>query len=275
MTRPNYVLYHASCADGFGAAWAASRALPAGTLFLPVQYGQPLPDIPDGADVCILDFSYDRATLVDLNERAHSLLVLDHHATAAKALDGLLFARFTPESSGAVMAWEYFHESPVPPLLRYVEDRDLWRWQLPGSREISRALRSQPMTFERWSDIAHFWEEHERTELVTTGRILLQDEKQTVDRLVKHAAWLSIAGQRVPGINSSLLQSELGEALLASHPAAPFACVFFANEKGQWVHSLRSRPGGFDVSNVALSYGGGGHRAAAGFISFTPPAFLV
>lgn len=44
-----YVLYHANCPDGFGAAWAAWMALGSADVnYLPCAYGRPLPasDIP-------------------------------------------------------------------------------------------------------------------------------------------------------------------------------------------------------------------------------------
>ena len=47
-----------------------------------------------------------------------------------------------------------------------------------------------------------------------------------------------------------------------------FGATYFESEKG-WQYSLRSR-NGFDVSEVALAFGGGGHKAAAGFTVAQP-----
>ena len=75
-----------------------------------------------------------------LAARAGSTRVLDHHATAAEDLAGLPFVTIDLDRSGAVLAWEHFHPGrPVPLLLRYVQDRDLWRWALPRSREVNAA----------------------------------------------------------------------------------------------------------------------------------------
>jgi hypothetical protein len=71
-------------------------------------------------------------------------------------------------------------------------------------------------------------------------------------------------------VNAPVLQSEVGDVLCAAHPRRPFAAMFSVlapdrpGEPEGRVYSLRSR-NGFDVSAVAKSMGGGGHRAAAGF----------
>ena len=53
-----WVLYHAECLDGFGAAWAAWKALGAEAQYQPVRHGYPAPGMPAGRIVYILDFCY-------------------------------------------------------------------------------------------------------------------------------------------------------------------------------------------------------------------------
>ena len=79
------------------------------------------------------------------------LLVLDHHITAEKALAGLPYAYFDLKKSGAVLAWEWAHDHPVPWILEYIQDKDLWTWALPLSREINAAIaevtRQKPVAY--------------------------------------------------------------------------------------------------------------------------------
>ena len=58
--------------------------------------------------------------------------------------------------------------------------------------------------------------------------------------------------------------SEHLNGLLEKHADAPFVASYFRREDGLWQFSLRSRKG-FDVSEIAKHYGGGGHAQAAGF----------
>ena len=49
--------------------------------------------------------------------------------------------------SGARLAWEFFQpDAPIPDLVRFVEDRDLWNWQYPDSAAYLAALDTQAQT---------------------------------------------------------------------------------------------------------------------------------
>src|SRR5258708_37459253 len=82
-------IYHANCADGFGAAWAVRHAFGDGVEFHPGFYGEAPPDVA-GRDVLLVDFSYKRPVLDEMAKAAHSILILDHHKTAAEDLIGFL-----------------------------------------------------------------------------------------------------------------------------------------------------------------------------------------
>lgn len=259
MSQKVYVLYHAHCADGFGAAFACWHQFGATAHYLPVRYGDPLPEIPDGATVYIVDFSFPREVLLELAQRCATLRVIDHHKTAQAALDGLPFVTFDGNKSGAVLTWEYlFPEMPVPELLLYVQDRDLWQWRLPESREVSAAMMLRPFDFEIWS-----WLDVEQ--LRQEGRVALRLVRQTAERQARQADWREVAGHRVPVVNATACISETCEAMKSLWPSAPFVASYFVTAAGNRVWSLRSGPD-FDVSAVASRFpGGGGHRQAAGF----------
>lgn len=253
-----FVLYHANCADGFGAAWAAWKKLGDDADYLPVRHGSPPPELPSGASVYILDFCYARDVIVGLHERSHQLTVIDHHRTAEQELQGLDYAIFDNDKSGAVLAWEFFNtDTPVPELLRYVMDRDLWLYQLPRSREVFAALSSYPMDFRIWSTL-------DVRRLADEGPPILRYQQQQVTLLCSQIRFEKIAGYEVPVVNAAVFGSEVGEELLKRYPEAPFAALYFDRGDGirQW--SLRSRED-FDVSQIARQYQNGGHRQAAGF----------
>ena len=85
-----------------------------------------------------------------------------------------------------------------------------------------------------------------------------------VEMMADQATVRQVGGHTVPVVNATAYFSEVGEVLCMRFPDAPFTAYYFdrADGKRQW--GLRSR-GGFDVSEVAKTYGGGGHAAAAGF----------
>jgi hypothetical protein len=63
--------------------------------------------------------------------------------------------------AGCVIAWEYFHTSPTPLFLRYIEDRDLFNNQLPLTREITVYNFSLPLDFALWDENCHMFQEIE------------------------------------------------------------------------------------------------------------------
>lgn len=71
-----------------------------------------------------------------------------------------------------------------------------------------------------------------------------------------------IGGFDVPVANLPYtLSSDAGHEMAKGQP---FAACYWDTPDGR-VFSLRSAPDGQDVSAIAKQYGGGGHRAAAGF----------
>ena len=130
-----------------------------------------------------------------------------------------------------------------------VEDRDLWRWKLPDSREVSAALDSYPKRFRVWDRL-------DVETLAREGTGILRYIRTQVENLAGMAQEQELAGYRVPVVNTSLLER---------HPEAEFAATYWDRD-GRRHWSLRSRADGdFDVSQVALKLGGGGHPHAAGF----------
>jgi oligoribonuclease NrnB/cAMP/cGMP phosphodiesterase (DHH superfamily) len=259
------VLFHASCNDGFCAAWIYRRFVNPECEFRAVQYGWEPPAVDD-REVVILDFSFERALLLEMQERARSLLVLDHHQTAAADLEGLDFCVFDLSKSGARLTWEHFFDPQasasidIPPwLVDYTEDKDLWRWNLPDSRAINATLESYPRLFHIWDGIARRSPE----ELAIEGKAILRFQDRLIRPRVKNHSWAHIGGFQVPVTNSTGLSSEIGNRMAQGHP---FAAVFFIRPDGKVVYNLRSTGDeAIDVSEIAHQYGGGGHKNAAGF----------
>ena len=157
-----------------------------------------------GQRVVIVDFSYARETLETMAAQTQALLVLDHHITAERALAGLPYAYFDMQKSGAVLAWEWAHDQPVPWLLDYIQDKDLWTWTLPSSREINAAVASYPFDYHRWN---HFTQK----ELEQEGRAILRYESELVSKLAAQATLVEPQGAIVPSVQSAVLTSQIGE----------------------------------------------------------------
>ena len=284
--KPDVILYHASCLDGFGGAFAAwFKWGSEGIDYIPCSYGEPAPlERCTGKNVLIVDFSFKRDAMAELGRVVKSCIVLDHHASAEKELepwasrhlpaaygkyleisdvdlDQPVVAIFDMEKSGARMAWEFCHPGePIPTLIEHIEDRDLWRKALDGTDEIYAALQSYPLDFELWEGFAEF-----TGELKAEGQSILRAHRKNVAAFCKNAYFEEIGGHRVPCLNVNYpYVSDCGHELLQLYLDAPFAACW-SRSGGNITYSLRSENGRADVSEIARNYGGGGHVHASGF----------
>jgi len=256
------ILYHAGCWDGFCAAWVARMAF--GEIeAIPVQYGTEPPNVND-REVYVLDFSWSRDRLLNLKHDAKTIIVLDHHATAAEDLAGLDWCRFDLTKSGGRLAWEYFDfiggwQGQVSPwLVDYTEDRDLWRHALPDSQAVNAALRSYPLDFALWDD----FNGRHPSEFVVEGKAIRRREHQIIMDHVHNARERVMDGLEVLVVNATVLFSEIAGKLADGRP---FGACYFDRGDGVRVWSLRSDPEGVNVSLIAKAHSGGGHPHAAGY----------
>lgn len=273
----NICIYHGNCADGFGAAWVVRRhAQMEGTLdqweFYPGVYQQSPPDVT-GKDVVIVDFSYKRAVIEEMLKTAKSITIIDHHKTAIEDLAPLheiasvgmdirmpLYLYFDVSHSGAMLAWKfYFPDQEPPSLIKHIQDRDLWKFELPGTREIQANVFSYPYDFAVWDDLM---KSNMETLAIEGKAIERKHFKDIAELLEVTTRRMLIGGFNIPVANLPyIFSSDAGHKLATGEP---FGACYWDTPKGR-VFSLRSTDAGEDVSAVAKSYGGGGHRNASGF----------
>lgn len=274
------VFFHHPCADGFTAAWAAWTAHPTWE-YNAIDHNGLRSLLPEGLagawlgeDVYFLDICPPRDVLERLcglvGDRGFKVYVIDHHASAQAALDGFehaaLVKHFDMTCSGAGLAWSFFHPGEDAPLLvKLVEDRDLWRFNIKESRVFAAFLFSLEYDFGLWSDVALNLELPDgRHSIMSQGDAIERKHAKDVAELVANGCdWQIIGGWEVPTINAPYFYaSELGHALCRD---VPFAAVWY-EKQGRRYYSLRSETDvGLDVSKIAAFFGGGGHKHAAGF----------
>jgi len=262
------VIYHGNCADGFSAAWVVWKRFGGQADFVPGVYQTAPPDVT-GRDVILVDFSYKRPVIETMLQQARSVTFIDHHKSAIEDLAGLSehfenFFHFTDlNRSGATLAWDYFFSSHDRPLLLgHVEDRDLWRFKLAGTREIQAAVFSYEYTFENWDRLMNA-DQVELMKLTANGAAIeRKHHKDIAELLAVCQRDMTIAGHEVPV--ASLPYTMVSDAAGLMAKGKPFAACYYDTSTAR-KFGLRSTDEGLDVSVIAAQYGGGGHRNAAGF----------
>lgn len=259
-------IYHGDCFDGFASAWIVRKALGEERVdFYKGVYQQEPPNVR-GKDVILVDFSYKRDAMKRMLETAKSVLVIDHHVSALENLrdlsEGLYF--MDVEHSGSMLTWKwYFPDKEAPLLIQHVEDRDLWKFKLEGTKEIMASVGSYEMDFEVWDWLMETDLERLRVEGIAICRAQIKWIKDAVLRTQRK---MLIGGYEVDVANLPHSMASEGAGLLAA--GRIFGACYYDGPEGR-VFSLRSDAQGLDVAKVAEQYGGGGHIHAAGFkVSF-------
>ncbi|OUV75415.1 MAG: hypothetical protein CBC91_07440 [Rickettsiales bacterium TMED131] len=254
------VIYHANCTDGFGSAFSAWKLLGNRAEYYACTHGTKPPCVK-GKNVVILDFSFSNKITKKLIKEANNLLVIDHHKSAMVELHDISNTIFDMSKSGATMAWEFFHPGKEPPkFIQYITDRDLWKWELPYSKEFSAAFDMVPFEFEEFEK---FEDDSVFDDAVKRGSFILAYSKTVVKKVCEKAVSRKYKDMNVLVVNSSHWMSEIGAKL---SPDCDFALIWYYDHNDQHTRvSLRSFHDHVDVSEIAKEFKGGGHRKAAGF----------
>jgi len=297
------VIYHANCMDGFGSAFSAWKKLGDSAEYVPASYNDSVYDSENtslsigdvsynvcGRNIYVLDFSFSKEVTDELIRISGRFVWLDHHKTAFEmwgeedSMEPGHFYEYTEKTgssnvhiildnnrSGALIAWEFFNvDDPVPMLIRHIDDRDRWQFKIEGSKEIHAALSALDLSFENMNRIIDKWNVHGK-EFFHEGETLLFDHGRKVYSIVEQGK-IECHIQSSFGNNlyygglavncNPHYASDVGHAL--ANESGTFGLAWFLSKDGKCHCSLRSNRD-YDVSIIAKSFGGGGHKNAAGF----------
>ena len=277
--------------------------------FIGCQYKEDYVDKIKDKDslIIFIDFSPTREEAEKLLNEDQVLMVIDHHIGAIKKLEGLapLYSNYIcwldNTRAGCGLAHELFIAGSrenlefdrMTILSDYAEDRDLWKFELPDSKEINVGLLELFESLEMsWYDIEGMWnflnntieyeeefyspdsEEEFMGLLCALGRNKLKYDKKYVNKIFKAAEKgtipkINIGGVKMFCLNNKTLISETGNKLTElDYPSCQYFVVHNVKdgllEEPKVVLSFRSTDELPDVRLVALSLGGDGHRNACG-----------
>lgn len=301
------IIYHAGCMDGFASAWVVWHALleqgytESKMQFIACDYGDPIPDMT-GKRVYIVDFSwYDTEALLAKVFHAKAVWMMDHHIGAQRAWGDVPLPTnfryiYNKELSGLGITWNYFYPDEQMfqhRMLARIQDRDLWRFELDGSREIHARLKSegfllresnQVNILEKFNRFDRFFDTraYSTDTLIYEGRIIQRAELALIDLILERTMKLvdfpiyaekgdgsgdleRVDTVRVPMAEMPYdLASEAGNKMAIGYP---FSITYETQHAlGKRKFSVRSEIGeGMDVSAVSVQNGGGGHEHSGGW----------
>ena len=310
------IIYHGPCPDGTGGLWCACNYKPIKSRYACKAGTNPVGDYT-GKNVIFIDICPKIDYLMELVNVANHVVILDHHESSKqmildneKMLESVtnLKIEFDMKRSGCQMAWDYFFDnSPRPYFIDYMGDRDLWKWELPHSKEINTALwelgyidsyKLDKMTelFENskcdtgieFKSIEEMLKDptSKLSSLKSIGELIEEGNKRQIDIGVANALEAQIKFEDkiyriwLAGNINPILRSDLGNVLCSK----PFkdgtmpdfsACWQFDPKSDEWWISFRGVPSRSpNLSIIASKYGGGGHSMACGITIKNSPEGL-
>lgn len=287
------IIFHYPCQDGLGAAWIAHNYLTKLNKpheFLPIQNGnlsdQDLENIYDqvrGQNVMIVDYAFTRVVCENIKSIAKNLIILDHHVTNKESLSGLDYAIFDMKLSGIGLAWKYFYSdiSTLPLFLQMLQDRDLWAWKVPKSSEFCNGFYTVSCVGQDFFKAFEFFEElfnvpDTINKYIQTGTEIKEARDKYINELAIQQTKFYEFTHKDQTYNIQIVEcahniaSDLGNTMCKLN-GCDFCMLWRYNEStGEYYVSCRSI-GDIDVATIAKSYGGGGHKNAAGFTLYDSP----
>lgn len=267
------IFYHNKDMDGYTSGFIMSLKYPNAKL-IGWDYADPVPDFKplEGKQVFLIDITFPLPALQILGSIS-KLTVIDHHISFKKQVDALVdevpsFTYIFDNSKAACeLGWKFcFPKLFIPEAIKLIGSYDVWRntdlekWNnviLPFKYYMYGTVNS-PESFPRNFQYLHI------NECVKIGQQIMSYEDTMNESICKKNSFeRSVYG----GLNALCLNyfpfsSETAKSVF--NPNKHDLMIGFAFNGTKWTVSLRSI-GNTDVSAIAKSRGGGGHKNAAGF----------
>lgn len=241
-----------------------------------INYGQEFPwqTIKEGEIVFMVDFSLQPFSLMErLNDRC-KLIWIDHHKTAIDAAHEARFMAYEQileiGEAGCELTWRYIHpEKDLSYAVFLLGRYDVW--DLGADKEImpfQYGMRMEQDTLpgaQIWNEVFGEHPGFVVNEICATGKVVLKYQTAQSYKYAKACAFdTKINGVPAIAMNVGMANSQMFESVfdLEKHKVM----MPFVWKDGKWTVSIYTvAETGIDVGLIAKSFGGGGHKQAAGF----------
>ena len=266
-------IYHLADHDGKGSAAIVGKKFK-GVEFFGLNHDMevPLEEINKHDKIIVCDISLPMDLMFELNE-SKDLTWIDHHASmieeyekriaeGAKEIKGLR----RNGTAAIVLTWEYFFPDEEMPegvkLLGLNDIFDLRDYRVRPFEYAFQAMGVNKPCDQNWKDLLA--SKIDINEMVSNGMAILSYIKNRNHRLCKAMSFESeYMGYRCICANMPQGYSEFYDGV-KNIKGYDFMCNFFMNGKNTWNLSFYTSKDNVDVSKIASSFGGGGHKKAAG-----------
>lgn len=156
-------------------------------------------------------------------------------------------------------------EYKIPWAVRLINDWDVWNHELPETRFFNLGFSMEsdksPMS-EIWDSVLYGDDRWLQSKYITTGEVLWKYQEGINGRAMSRAFETEINGVKCLALNQAGNSMVFGDKI----NEYPMVCLFYYDGVAKlWKYSFYSaEDGGIDVSTIAKTFGGGGHKHASG-----------
>ena len=237
-----------------------------------VDYGDSIvfQNIDPGETIFMVDFSLSSDDMIRLRDRC-AFTWIDHHKSAidlsyAKGYNNIKGIRRN-DIAAAALTWDFFYDLPVPIPVHFISEYDLWNlsqdvvyFQLFLQRMNLSVFHADWQTFFKNPDTLPNYH------MLATGADIYTHMYHTVGKAIKNTA-IQLPWEGMNCLCMNLyLSSSLMYDMISDGEKYDMLIAYNIQANGRYKVSLRTRQENVDVSRVAVKFGGGGHKKAAGFI---------
>ncbi len=267
-------IYHMADHDGKGSA-AIVRLAHKDCELIGYNYDMPIPKeaIDKHDEIVICDVSFPMDYMLTLHS-TKKLIWIDHHISAITEYNkhfnentGFGIAGIRDTSTAAIeLTWKYFFPTKdVPYGVKLLALNDIFDLRNKKVRPFEFAFQSLGMNRPHekiWRDL--FDNKIDIDLMVEKGKAILSYIRQRDYRLVRNMAFeAKYNNYRCICANMAQAGSDFFDSLdnLNNYD---FMVSFSLNKRNKWNLSFRTLKDNVDLSAIAASFGGGGHRKASG-----------
>lgn len=233
----------------------------------------------------IVDYSFNRQTMNELLKIfKENLIWIDHHKNIILEMSDLEINGLCEDNhSASVLVWKYLKKTPSL-FSQYVEDMDLWNWNLPDSKDVLQYIdflylqiydKETDKEFEINNEFLKLFNDDYFKECFPTfkqnGKLMTSYVTTKVKDIVLSGKVVMFEGIKTFIVNSQFKAGHISEYIFNSkyYKDVEMILVWYRsygkNDNGSFDKvSVRSKT--IDSSIISKKYGGNGHPKASGFI---------
>ena len=243
-----------------------------------INYGDEFPwdEVKKHYDgIFIVDFSLQPFENMVKLQNKYKVIWIDHHESAIKAherwnqehKEPLIIDGIRQIGIGACkLVWNYLNkEDHTPTFVQLLAEYDVWDHSNPMTLPFQYGMRlfdTDPGNVDFWRSL---FDVEMVNKIVENGSMILKYEQTQNQKYIESCGFeIEFEGLKCICVNKMLTNSKIFDSVKNSSKYD--VMLTFGWKSNKWIVSLYTSKNDIDVSKIAVKYGGGGHKGAAGFL---------